>query len=123
MMRLLLIKRDLQPELYANKSRESIIFDDFLGHRKFVQKFKKSLSSFEDSKTENSFFDAVIYGLLFKRSGGKSLTRYKVESVLGKEYYNDFCEIKDELKLDTSFYGYFNKCFKANALAAKKNIL
>ena len=116
-------KRDLQPEPYANKSRESIIFDDFLGHRKFVQKFKKSLSSFEDSKTENSFFDAVIYGLLFKLSGGKSLTRYKVESVLGKEYYNDFCEIKDELKLDTSFYGYFNKSFKANALAAKKNIL
>ena len=32
----------------------------------------------------------------------------------------DFWEIKDELKLDTSFYGYFNKYFKANALAAKK---
>ena len=33
-------KRDLQPELYANKSRESVIFDDFLGHKKFVQKSK-----------------------------------------------------------------------------------
>ena len=116
-------KRDVQPELYANKSRESVIFDDFLGHKKFVQKSKKSVSSFEDSKTENSFFDAAIYRLLFKLSGVKSLTRYKVESVLGKEYYNDFCDIKDELKPDTSFYGYFNKCFKANALTAKKNIL
>ena len=62
----------------------------------------------------------MLYGLLFKLSGGKSLTRDKVENVLGKDYHNDFCEIKVELKLDISFYDYFNKCFKANTLAAKK---
>ena len=43
-----------------------------------------------------------------------------MESVLGKDYHNDFYEIKVELKLDISFYDYFNKCFKANTLAAKK---
>ena len=43
-----------------------------------------------------------------------------MENVLGKDYHNDFCEIKVELKLDISFYDYFNKCFKANTLAAKK---
>ena len=34
-------KRDLQPELYPVESRESVIFDDFLGHEKFAEKFKK----------------------------------------------------------------------------------
>ena len=57
--------RDLQPELYAIEDRERTIFDEFCGYEKSVKKFKKSLSSFSDTNNENSFFDAVMYGLMF----------------------------------------------------------
>ena len=99
----------MQPELYAVENRD----------KKFekIQKFKKSLFSFNDNKTENFFFDAIIYGLVFKLSEGKSLTRGKVESVLGR---GNFCDVKDQLKLETSIYGFFDKCAFANELSAKR---
>ena len=112
--------RDLQPELYAVENRDVVIFDEFTDYEKYVTKFQKSLSSFEDTRTENSFFDAVIYGLLFKLLEGKSLTKGKVKSVLGTEFYKDFCDVKDKLKLDTSMYGFFDRCTLANELLAKK---
>ena len=111
----------MQPELYAVKNREKVIFDEFAGYEIYVQKFKKALFSFDDNKTENSFSDAVIYGFLFKLSQGKSLTRGKVESVLGRSYYGTFCDVKNQLKLDLSMYGFLDKCALANELSAKKH--
>ena len=99
----------MQPELYAVENRDK----EF----KKIQKFRKSLSSFNDNKTENFFFDAIIYGLVFKLFEGKSLTRGKVESVLGR---GNFCDLKDQLKLETSIYGFFDKCALANKLPAKR---
>ena len=111
--------RDLQPELYAVKNREKVIFDEFTGYEIYVQKFRKALSPFDDNKTENSFSDAVIYGFLFKLSQGKSLTKGNVESVLGRSYYGNFCDVKNQLKLDLSMYGFLDKCALANELPAK----
>ena len=112
--------RDLQPELYAIEDRERVIFDEFSGYEKSVEKFKKSLSSFSDTNSENSFFDAVIYGLMFKLTEGKIVSRDKVESILEAEFYKDFCEVKDQLQLDTSMYGFFDKCALANEFLTKK---
>ena len=112
--------RDLQTELYAVKNRDNVIFDEFSGYGKCVHKFKKSLSSFDDSKTENSFFDAVIYGLLFKLTERKIFIKDKVESVLGREFYKDFCDVKYRLKLDALMYRFFDKCAQTNELLAKK---
>lgn len=58
--------RDLQPEVYAIEAREKVNFDEFSGYEKSVEQFKKSLSIFGDTNKENSFFDAIICGLLFK---------------------------------------------------------
>ena len=99
----------MQPELYAVENRDK----EF----KKIQKFRKSLSSFNDNKTENFFFDAIIYGLVFKLFEGKSLTRGKVESVLRR---GNFFDVKDQLKLETSIYGFFDKCAFANELSAKR---
>ena len=44
-----------------------------------------------------------------------------MESVLGREFYKDVCDIKDKLKLDTSMYGFFDRCTSANELLAKKD--
>ena len=64
--------------LYAIEDRERVIFDEFSGYEKSVEKFKKSLSSFSDTNNENSFFDAVIYNLMFKLTEGKSEIKWRV---------------------------------------------
>ena len=43
-----------------------------------------------DSRRKNSFFDTVIYGILFKLTDGKSLIRDKVESVLRRGILKGF---------------------------------
>ena len=98
-------------------------FDEFSGYEKSFEQFKKLLSFFGDTNKENSFFDSIIYGLLFKLTKGKSLVRDKVESVLGREFYNDICKVKDQLRLDTSMYGFFDKCALMNEYLKKKNFL
>ena len=58
---------------------------------------------------------------MFKLTEGKSLTKDKMESVLGREFYENFCDVKDNLKLYTSLYGFFDRCALANELIAKKH--
>ena len=45
----------------------------------------------------------------------------KVESVLERVFYDEFCDVKDRLKLDTSMYRFFDRCALANKLLAKKH--
>ena len=40
-----------------------MVFDKFEGYEKSVEKFKKTLANFEESK--NELFDAAVYGLMF----------------------------------------------------------
>lgn len=106
--------RDLQLELYAIEYRESATFAESSGYKRFVEKFKKSLSSFTGTGNENSFFEAIIFGLMFRLTERKLTSKDKVESVLGVDLYKDFCEVKDQMWLDTSIYGFFDKCALAN---------
>ena len=87
-----------------------MIFGESSGYEKSVEKLKKSLSSFTNTSSEDSFFDAVIFGLIFKFTEGKTTSRDKVENVLGVDLYKDFCEVKGQLQLNTSMYGFFHKC-------------
>ena len=45
-----------------------------------------------------------------------------MESVLRGDFYKDFCEVKDQLKLDTSMYGFFDKCVLVNEFLTRKNL-
>ena len=57
------------------------------------------------------FFDTVIFGAMFYKSEGKTIVKDKVKDVLGNDFYNDLLEIKDEIKLDKTIFGYFDRCF------------
>ena len=57
-------EEDLQPELYAPEGVDNVKFDDFSGFEKSIKKFYNTLKNFEDS--DNQFFDAVIYRLIYK---------------------------------------------------------
>ena len=45
-----------------------------------------------------------------------------MESVLGSDFYKYFCEVKDQLKLDTSMCGCFDKCVLMNEFLTRKNL-
>ena len=54
-------------------NREFVTFNKFKGFESSVRKFNKTLKNFNDSG--NSFFDAVIYGVMFYKSEGKILEK------------------------------------------------
>ena len=72
-------------------------FDKFLAFEKSVKKFKKTLKKFDDS--ENSFFDAIIYGTMPYKSEEKIIDKNKIRDVLGDDFQNDLLEIKGNIKL------------------------
>ena len=86
---------------------------------KSIKKFKETLKNFDHS--ENSFFDTIIYGAMFYKSDGKVIDKNKVRDVLEDDFYNDLCEIKDDIKLDRTIFGYFDRCFQANEILSKHN--
>ena len=71
-----------------------MIFDEFSEYEKSVEKFKKLLSSFSDTNNENSFFDVVIYGLMFKLTEEKIVAKDTVESALEVEFTRIFAKSK-----------------------------
>ena len=58
---------------------------------------------------------------MFYKSNGEIIDKNKIVEVLGEDIYNDLLEIKDEIKLDRTLFGYFDRCFIANQVLAKHN--
>ena len=112
-------KEDIPPELHAPEHRDLVSFDKFTGFEKSVDKFNNTLKNFEGS--ENQFFDAIIYGVMFYKSNGEIIDKNKITEVVGEDFYNDLLEIKDEIKLDRTLFGYFDRSFLANQVVAKHN--
>ena len=108
---------DTQPELYSSENRESIEFDNFVGYEKKLKKFKETLKNFDSS--DNPFFDSIIYGLMFYLTEGKNIDKNKANEVIGNEFYLQLLEIKDDIKLDKTLFGYFNRFFMANEVHTK----
>ena len=100
---------DTQPELCAPENRECVEFDKFEGFEKSVKKFKDTLQNFEN--TDDPFFDSIIYGVMFRISEGKVLDKNKAKDVLGRDFYEKLLEIKDDIELDKTLFGFFNRCF------------
>ena len=98
--------RNQQPGFYPIEDRENVVYDDFVGYEKLIAKFKKSLSIFDGF--EKSFFNAIIYGLLFKVSGEEKPIQAP-----------EFCSEKDSLGMDSSLFNFFEKRLVANELLSK----
>ena len=72
-------KEDIQPELYASEDGDFVSFDKFVG----FEKPKKTLKNFEG--TENQFFDAIVYSVMFYKSNGEIIDENKEVEVLGED--------------------------------------
>ena len=103
-------RRDLQPEIFFTESRENVEFDEFNEANKWSDKFKKILRNFKDGDVKDSFFDAILFGLLFMSSDGKNETRESVDDILGKEFVTKLFSDKGSVQLDNSFESFFDKC-------------
>ena len=103
--------------MHAPEDRDLVTFDKFACFEKSVEQFKKIFKTFGDS--ENQFLGTIIYGVMFHKSDGEIIDKNKMIQVLGEDFYNDLLEVKDEIKLDRTLFGYFDRCFIANQVLAK----
>ena len=57
---------------------------------------------------------------MYKMTDGKEKPQLKrAKEILGEKFYEELSEIKEEIKLDRTEFGFFNKCFLANQLLSK----
>ena len=96
---------DQQPELYAPEDRKHVSFDKFKGFERPIEKFKKTLKNFKNSK--HQLFDAAIYGIMHYRCGSDQIVQKKIIEALGGNIFNDLKEIEEEIKLDRTFFWIF----------------
>ena len=64
--------------------------------------------------------DQSFYGLMHKKPEGKEKPLLeKAKYIVGEKLYEELSEIKQEIKLDWSMFGFFGKCFLTNQLLSK----
>ena len=51
---------------------------------------------------------------MYYRCGSEQIVQEKIIEVLGENLLNDLKEIEEEIKLDRTLFGYFDRCFKLN---------
>ena len=57
---------------------------------------------------------------MIKNTQGKEKPkRERAKGVLGEKFDKELFEIKEEIKLDRTAFGFFNKCFLVNQLISK----
>ena len=58
---------------------------------------------------------------MYYRCGSEQIVQEKIIEVLGENLFNDLKEAEEEIKLDRTLFGYFDRCFKLNEVLAKHN--
>ena len=113
----LMEKRTYRQSCMLLKIEISLVLINLLAFQDLLKNLKRPFEeNFEDS--ENQFFDAIIYGVMFYKSNSEIIDKTKIVEVLGEDFYNDLLEIKDDIKLDRTLFGYFDRCFIANQVLA-----
>ena len=72
--------------MYLCEPRENVEFDNFEDSAKLSEKFKKSLRTSDDVDKEDSFFGAILFGLLTKLSNNGSFNEQPVAEILDHEF-------------------------------------
>ena len=58
---------------------------------------------------------------MFYLTEGKNIDKNMAKEVIGNEFYLELLEIEDDIKLDKTLLGYFNRCLMGNEVLAKHN--
>ena len=109
------------PELFAPENRKTVNCHSFSNDKNRALDFKRSLRCFVP-KQENQFFYAVVYGLYQKIKDAPPITKVLVEDaekILGKTFYFELQKIKQDVMLNYTFFGFFNRCKLMNRVLAE----
>ena len=96
----------MQPEMVIIDNRDEVEFDEFKEASKCSELSKKSPLLFHDN-IKDSFFNSVLYGLLFKLTENNRVSKDNIESALGKEFFDKLKEPKELLQLVDSLECFF----------------
>lgn len=102
---------DLQPETYCEIDRALVKFDEFGSFEKTVEKFKKSLCTFDTSNDpKDYFYNAILFDLVFKLSKNSVINKDTIIQALGKKFLGNFQKEKEILQLGVSFCSFEKIC-------------
>ena len=119
-------KRTLQPEMYWEIDRSFAQFDEFDGWEesaKKLKKKKKTLCTFQINSPD-SFYNAILYGLIFKLSKNEQqiFNENKIEQIIGKQFINSLKDRKKLWQLELSLCNFEKKCYIANQFLMEQNL-
>ena len=72
--------------MFHTIKQEQVEFDDFDDNQECAYSFKKSLCSFEESNLQDSFFEAILYSLLFKLSPDNKVCKDNAKKAFGEKF-------------------------------------
>ena len=58
---------------------------------------------------------------MYHKCNGEQVVKEKIIEVLGENLFNDLKEIEGEIELDSTLFGYFDRCFRLNEVLVKHN--
>ena len=114
---------DLQPETYCEIDRALVKFDEFGSFEKTVEKFKKSLCTFDTSNDpKDYFYNAILFDLVFKLSQNSVINKDIIIQMLGKEFFDNFQKKGKFWSLTFPLVPLKKKCYVGNEILTKKII-
>ena len=113
------IDGDAQSRLYDRESVDGRDIDNFDKGKFKAEKFRKTLLCFSESEESNLFFSAAIYGIFYLNSQNRPVPDFTIAcNAINKEKIEKLSDIKQDIMLDYTQFGFWEKCFKLNEVLA-----
>ena len=111
------LDEDSQPRLYDRESVDGRDIDNFEKDKYRAERFKKTLLCFSEQHEEGSnlFFSAVVYGIYYLNNQNQPAADFITAcNAIKKDIFEKLLEIKKDIVLDYTQFGFWEKCLKLN---------
>ena len=110
------IDEDPQPRLYDRELVDGRDIDNFEKDKYRAEQFRKTLLRFLDQREESSlFFSAVIYGIYYLNNQNQPTADFIMAcNAIRENKFEKLLEIKKDIMLDHTQFGFWEKCLKLN---------
>ena len=112
------IDGDLQPRLYDRASVDGREIDNFEKNKYRAEKFRKTLLCFSEQQRHeesNLFFSTVVYGIYYLNNQNQPAADLTTAcNSIRRDKFEKLLEIKNDIMLDYTQFGFWEKCLKLN---------
>ena len=113
------IDGDAQPRLYNRESVDGRDIDNFDKDNFKAEKFRKTLLCFSESEESNLFFSAAVYGIFYLNNQNRPAPDFSMAcGAINKEKFQKLSDIKQDIMLDYTQFGFWERCLKLNEVLA-----